>query len=304
MNIFLETATKSDRYTTKPFHISESLTLIHDIDASGTIWTPKETTPQEGLPRIIVTPGFLGTEKDELVVRLASHLANNGFEVVTFNYDNDDWDSIAGNLLVVQTVLHHMTNKPGAEPVNPKNKIRAGLIGVSYGGTLALLSPSDKTDLRAIISLGPLVNPYKVLTLPYFKDKIAKSMSGRWLIGKRRHALPAGFIHAFHGFETNLSAVQLLDTQDSRIAEIRYKPPNDDIFLDTYGALNQPVVLIHADETEADVISQEESRKIFNRVRHGSLHVLDRPPNMQGRDVHNFQGELRQPLFDLVLRYA
>ena len=301
MNVFVETENQSQTYITKPFQIIEEVSFTRNVHINGTRWIPNETPPKNGRPRILIAPGFLGGEKDELVISIARHLAKNSFEVFTFNYDHERWGSIAGNLLVIEVLLRHLADNK-MKPTDPQTRIRAGLIGISYGGTLALLSCPNASDLKTIIALGALVNPYKILESPYFRQRM-KQVSGKWLIGQRRKKLPQKFIHAFNSFKKN-SIVRSLNQQDEQIASQLYKPPNDDIFMDVYENLMQPAVLIHTAETEADVVPADESRQIFKNVKHGSLHILDHPPNMSGRDLHNFKTELRQPLLDLILLYA
>lgn len=275
MNLTPEEITNTS-YEKQKWCWTEESMVHHDMELSGTLWTPKEQK-KEPFPLLIIAPGFYADESLEIVNFIADRVVRDmGVAVFTMNYDNSEvWGYVLGHKQALDYTVEHL--KRAAKNID-KEKI--GILGVSYGGAIALLA---KEKRKGIISLGAPVNPFTILERPYFKKFSSLAPDGGKLIGVRKVHVPPVFEDPVWYWQLNPKLVK-----DNRL-------------LDEYSTIQSPVVLIHANEGEKGLIPADESRKIFDVVPRGSLFILENTKEiMNPGQMHNFQGSLREPMLVLV----
>ena len=255
----------------------EESMVHHDMYMSGTLWTPKENNAAP-LPLLIMAPGFFADENQEIVQSIADRLVRDlKVAVFTMNYDPDDiWSYTLGHKQSLDYTVEHLrrfVKKVEAEKI--------GLLGVSYGGSIALIAHEKR---KAIICLGAPINPFTIMDRPYFKQFTHPAEDGAKLIGARQVRVASEFEDPIWYKQRNP-------------ADIR-----DEIMLHEYRTLPSPVVLIHANEKENGLVPAKEAQIIYEAVPHGSLFILDRPihEKMTPGQIHNFQGGLREPMLMII----
>lgn len=152
----------------KPFRFSADFMSQPSMVCSGEIHMPVSQKPTNGYPTVLVVPGYFADHTSDLSVSVSTHLANNGILSIATDWDTEIFVDPIGNKNTIETLfedgIEH--NQLGLNNVIDKSKIV--LVGVSYGGTIAILSRLAE-KVRGIVALSPVFDPTNVIHRPHFK---------------------------------------------------------------------------------------------------------------------------------------
>ena len=176
------------------------------VRLAGDIYKPKDLTPTDKLPGILLVPGWGGSKKN-LEKNYAPHFAEQGFVVLTFDYKS--WGESDGPILAsqplpkteeaaettakvthirkivnplsmsedVRAALHYLGGEPQVMPGN------LGIWGTSMGGGLALPVAATDDRIKAYVDqMGPINYKYNLKDIPDQQMRQAETMVARGIL--------------------------------------------------------------------------------------------------------------------------
>lgn len=264
----------------KPFRFEADFMSQPSMVCSGEVWLPSVQRPINGYPLALVVPGYFADHTSDLSIAISTHLASNGIVSVATDWDRETYVDPIGNKNTLETLFEDGIEHNQLRLERYIDKSSIILIGVSYGGTVAILSRLAE-KVRGIIALSPVLDPTNVIQRSHFK-KFSQRVDGTndIILGARKVQVPEGaFRFGGRTHQLNRSSTDM-----------------EKWLLESYRETRCPVVLINASEGEDDIVPLAEVEQIHSALPTSKLVTFSKPEGYSPSDLHNFKLNLREPL--------
>lgn len=268
----------------KPFRFDADFMTQPSMVCSGEIHLPLSQKPKNGYPVAIVVPGYFANHTSDLSVSISTHLAQKGIVSVATDWDQEIYTDPIGNKNTLETIFEDglVHNRLGLDSLIDKSQVF--IVGISYGGTVAILSKLSQ-KVRGIIALSPPLDPTRMVQRPHFKQFSQAAVgSDGLLLGARKVFVPqSAYYFGGRTQQLNRSAEEM-----------------DRWLRESYQETRCPVVLINANEDKEDIVPLAEVEDMSLSLPNSKVITFPKPAGYNPNQVHNFIGELRDPLLNTL----